>query len=84
MVSSKYSLFLIAAKTDLSEKEEISIKEAGTYAKSCGAELCQTSAKEGTGVIELFQAVSEKLYTTSLAGDFDLPAANSKSRIKGT
>jgi hypothetical protein len=32
-------LFLIAAKIDLSEAEEISIKEAGDYARSCGAEL---------------------------------------------
>lgn len=54
LVNTKYSIFLIAAKIDLSEQEKISIKEAGQFAKSCGAELFQTSAKDGTGVPELF------------------------------
>lgn len=84
MVSSKHSLFIIAAKTDLSEKEAIQIKEASEFANSCGATLHQTSAKEGTGVYELFQAVADKLYTISLAGDFELPAANSRSRVNAT
>ena len=33
MVATKHSIFIIAAKTDLSEKEAVSIKEAGAFAK---------------------------------------------------
>ena len=84
MVATKHSIFIIAAKTDLSEKEAISIKEAGAFAKSNGATLHQTSAKEGTGVYELFQSIADKLYGDHLAGDFELPAVNSRSRQNGT
>ena len=39
VVNTKYATFVIAAKIDLSEKEKVSIKEAGEFAKMCGAEL---------------------------------------------
>ena len=45
---------VVASKTDYSEKEEVSIKQAGQYAKQIKATLHQTSAKEGTGVAELY------------------------------
>jgi len=32
------------------------------FAAQCGALLCETSAKNDTGVRELFQAVSQRIY----------------------
>jgi hypothetical protein len=46
--------------------------------------LHQTSAKEGTGVVELFTTVAEKLYTISLSGDYNIPAADSRTRTNIT
>ena len=63
----KASKFLVAAKVDLSDKEAIGIGEASTFANEVKAELLQTSAKEGTGVIELFTKVAEKVYANSMA-----------------
>lgn len=39
VVNTKFATFVIAAKIDLSEREKVSIKEAGEFAKLCGAEL---------------------------------------------
>ena len=39
MVNTNYVMFLIASKVDLSEDEQVSIKEAGDYARKIGAEL---------------------------------------------
>ena len=45
---------VVASKIDYSEAEEVPIKQANTYAKSIRAQLYQTSAKDGTGIAELF------------------------------
>lgn len=71
VVSSKFAIFLVAAKVDLSEQEKVSIKEAGEFSKSLSAELFQTSAKDGTGVIELFTEIANKLNRMSMANDFE-------------
>ena len=52
----------MASKTDYPEKEEVPIKQAGTYAKSIKATLHQTSAKDGTGIGDLFNEIAEKLH----------------------
>ena len=60
---------VVASKIDYSEKEEVPVKQAGQYAKSIKASLHQTSAKDGTGVAELYNEIAEKLYTANLAGE---------------
>ena len=45
---------MVASKTDYQEAEEVSIKQANTYAKGIKAQLYQTSAKDGTGINECF------------------------------
>ena len=37
MVTTKYALFIVASKIDMSDSEEVSIREAGEYARSNGA-----------------------------------------------
>ena len=42
-------------KMDILEEQAVPVKTAVTYAKSCNASFHQTSAKEGTGINEMFQ-----------------------------
>ena len=63
--------FLVAAKIDLSEQEAININDASNFAKEIGADLMQTSAKDGTGVSDLFQKIAEKVYANSLSNEFN-------------
>ena len=49
----------------------MSIQEASDFAKSINADLHLTSAKEGTGVFELFTDVANKLNNMQLANEFD-------------
>ena len=79
-MNTKYSTFVISSKIDLAEKEAVSIKDASTFAKMLNGQLHQTSAKDGTGVHNLFQAVAESCYNRRLAGDFEDDA----DRIKKT
>ena len=51
----------------------MSIQEASDFAKSINADLHLTSAKEGTGVFELFTDVANKLNNMHLANEFDQP-----------
>ena len=60
---------MVASKIDYSEKEEVPIKQAGAYSKSIKASLHQTSAKDGTGIAELYNEIAEKLYVSHLAGE---------------
>jgi predicted GTPase len=83
-VSSKYATFLVAAKCDLSEQEKVSIQEAGDFAKSIKADLHLTSAKEGTGVFELFTDVANKLNNMQLANEFDQVNANKVQNREST
>ena len=41
---------------------EVPIKQATIYAKSVGASIHETSAKDGTGIDEMFQYLAERLY----------------------
>ena len=61
---------VVASKIDYSEKEEVPIKQAATYTKSIKGTLYQTSAKDGTGINEMYQDIADKLYNASLAGEF--------------
>ena len=59
-------MFIIGAKIDLAEAEQVSIKEVGDYAAKLNAHVQMTSSKDGTGVQELFQEVADKVYAMSL------------------
>ena len=62
---------VVASKIDDDVHEEVQLKTAATYAKSIGAKFHQTSAKDGTGIQDLFQLTAETLYTRLLAGEGD-------------
>ena len=52
---------IAANKIDLSDDEEVDELEAREYAKSIGAIFKLTSAKKGTGIVELFQSIGCKV-----------------------
>ena len=60
-------LCVVASKVDDTEHEEVTIKKATEYSKSIGAQMYQTSSKDGTGIQNLFTAISERLHLASLA-----------------
>lgn len=65
---------IVATKTDWVERSEVSLKTAKAYAQSLNAVFMQTSAKEGTGVNQLFTQVAEKLHLQDLAGNVTTPS----------
>ena len=58
---------VVASKTDCIEQQEVPVKTANAFAKKVNAHLFQTSAKDGTGINEMFQQIAEKLYLQELA-----------------
>ena len=62
-------LNIVASKIDDDAREEVPLRQAGDYAKKNKADFFQTSAKDGTGIDELFTQIAEKLYTKMLAGE---------------
>jgi GTPase SAR1 family protein len=52
---------ILANKSDLLRLEEVNIEEAKKYADDNNALFIQTSAKEGTGIKELFDLVAIQL-----------------------
>jgi len=58
---------LVGNKCDLIEEAQITIEDADEWSKEVGAELCiETSAKEGTGIQELFAEIGLRLYKREL------------------
>ena len=53
---------IVATKTDWVEANEVPLKTAKAYAQSLGALYMQTSAKEGTGINQLYQQIAEQLH----------------------
>ena len=45
----------------MSDEEQVSMKQAKSYSTHIEGELHITSAKDGTGVYELFQCIANKL-----------------------
>ena len=60
-------MYVISSKVDDQKSEEISVNAGNTYAKKIGASFHQTSAKDGTGVDDLFQTIADKLYLKNIA-----------------
>lgn len=56
-----------ATKIDYVDASEVPIKQAKQYASQVDASFFQTSAKDGTGITGLFQAVAEKVYSNDVA-----------------
>ena len=59
---------IVATKTDWVDRAEVPLKTAKAYAQSLNATYMQTSAKDGTGISQLYQQIAEKLYLQDLAG----------------
>ena len=56
-------IFLVANKCDKSQEEQVPLKLGMEYAKKLKATAFkQTSAKENTGIDELFYTIAERLY----------------------
>uniref|UniRef100_A0A914CBK3 Uncharacterized protein n=1 Tax=Acrobeloides nanus TaxID=290746 RepID=A0A914CBK3_9BILA len=55
MLGDSVVLFIVGNKIDLNERRTVGSSEAEEYAKSVKAEYRETSAKEDTGVIPLFE-----------------------------
>ena len=51
---------MAASKVDWSDREEVSIKDASDFCRQYDAKLYQTSAKDGTGIIEMFRDLAER------------------------
>lgn len=60
-------IYVVASKVDNSNAEEVSIIAGNTFAKKIGAQFHQTSAKDGTGVEDLFQSIADRLYLKNVA-----------------
>lgn len=60
-------IYVVASKVDNSNAEEISIVVGNNFAKKIGAQFHQTSAKDGTGVEDLFQSLADRLYLKNIA-----------------
>ena len=86
-------IILIGNKSDLYDKEEVDENEAREYAKKIGAKFILTSAKNDSGINELFKYVAEEYLKTDFQdklnanrriedGDVDLIKDQSKSLKK--
>ena len=60
-------IYVVASKVDNSNAEEVSIVAGNNFAKRIGAQFHQTSAKDGTGVEDLFQSLADRLYLKHVA-----------------
>ena len=58
--SEKLIIYLVGNKYDLIEKEDISEEEVREYAKSVNVPLWFTSAKDSTGIEDLFDEIGQK------------------------
>jgi GTPase SAR1 family protein len=54
---------MIGNKCDLQDKAEVALEEAHNFGRSIKADIVkETSAKDSTGISELFQEIGHKLY----------------------
>jgi GTPase SAR1 family protein len=56
---------ILGNKYDLpNDESSVATSEGEAFARECNAMFFKTSAKEGTGVVEAFEAICEKLYNS--------------------
>ena len=60
-------IYVVASKVDNSNAEEVSVVAGSNFTKKIGAQFYQTSAKDGTGVEDLFQSIADRLYLKNVA-----------------
>ena len=53
---------IVATKTDWVDRAEVTLKTAKAYAQSVNAIFMQTSAKDGTGIDQLYKELANKCY----------------------
>lgn len=70
---------IVATKTDWVDNAEVPLKTAKAYAQSLNAVFMQTSAKEGTGISNLYSQIAEKLYLQDLAGNVTTPSNRNRN-----
>ena len=61
MVGENILLTIAGNKLDLERHRVVSRQEAIAYAETCGAHYCETSAKQGRGIDEVFSAMGKRL-----------------------
>jgi Ras-related protein Rab-6A len=54
-------MFLVANKKDLNDMREVTTEEGQSLADKMPMNFCELSAKSGSGVVELFQAIAQKM-----------------------
>ncbi|KAJ5067465.1 ras-related protein rabf2b [Anaeramoeba ignava] len=64
-ISANILIVLAGNKIDLENRRVVSIEEAENYAKEKGMVYMETSAKNGSGVVELFTLIAKKLAENS-------------------
>ena len=60
-VGTEIVLTIAGNKSDLERQRVVSRAEAAEYAQSTGAHYCETSAKTGRGINELFSSMARRL-----------------------
>lgn len=61
MLGTDVCLVIVGNKTDLEKDRNVSIEEAEEYASKVGATHFQTSAKQNTGIEEMFLSLTQKM-----------------------
>ena len=74
---------LVANKTDLSDKRQVSSDEGEKRAKDFGVMFIETSAKGGTNVKALFRKLALALPGMENGGQSGLPGAGMAPRTQG-
>ena len=76
-------IMLVANKTDLSDKRQVSSDEGEKRAKDFGVMFIETSAKGGTNVKALFRKLALALPGMENGGQSGLPGAGMAPRTQG-
>jgi predicted GTPase len=76
-------MFLIGNKADCQANCKVNITKAAEFAKEVKSKLYETSAKEGTGIDNLFNDVAAKLYEHKMSEqdeDYNIEGPKTKER----
>ena len=76
-------MFLIGNKADCQANCKVNITKAAEFAKEVKSKLYETSAKEGTGIDNLFNDVAAKLYEHKMSeqdDDYNIDGPSTKPK----
>ncbi|KAK8885534.1 hypothetical protein M9Y10_040983 [Tritrichomonas musculus] len=74
-------VFVVGNKIDKEDDRKISFDDGMSYAQSINATFCEVSAKDGTGIIELFNQVAQNILETNKGTKEDTEEDNKKVDI---